>query len=542
MKQLDLIFEEIYGNLATVYFQGSKEKILSVLNKTYEKGVHNQLEASNSSGLGMCTYKNLNTSGRSNTGHYGNVVVKGVVALNNFYFTSFKEYKKLHPNANVNTWKMEQIKRFGLENYTNPLIGGGQFNKDVIHNDPVKSIYQGRSGGYLSNTVEILTMPKFSKVISGIEYYNTDDGECMYVSDYRTIKIMKISEDAGKTWESVDDFLNHCDEEKRKANGYTTPPRIEKYNQGFKDFRKNEENKTYQEKGIFKNIKNKILFNHGKGDFFPIKDFKINGKKVTAYFSYIQSFKRNEKNAFTGGNGADDINDYGVIFYVDKIEKNGKPIIKTITQMPEGERGLALTKEEQIEKKKNELIELFYGRLKDKKPEAGEYSRDVENNIDKLKEKEYYREQEQKHKLKDDEMFEKIKNMVKDLPEEEKIKKIEDLVNAKIRINQRIKDEEERQKNAQKECRNVEQILKTELKQGRMFKDALNFLDSIKGKKPTERLELIKNKLKEVEANDKAYEQNHPIKHFANKILKRSDRMDKENWKNQKSVETYFNY
>lgn len=36
--------------------------------------------------------------------------------------------------------------------------------------------------------------------------------------------------------------------------------------------------------------------------------------------------------------------------------------------------------------------------------------------------------------------------MVKDLPEEEKIKKIEDLVNAKIRINQRIKDEEERQK------------------------------------------------------------------------------------------------
>lgn len=61
----------------------------------------------------------------------------------------------------------------------------------------------------------------------------------------------------------------------------------------------------------------------------------------------------------------------------------------------------------------------------------------------------------------------------------------EDLVNAKIRINQRIKDEEERQKNAQKECRNVEQILKTKLKQGRM---------------------------------------------------------DKENWKNQKSVETYFNY
>lgn len=94
-----MILEEVYGNLATVYFQGTKEKIISVLDHAYEKIEHHQSEGSNSNRMGMCVYRNLTSSDRQTKGHYGEVLVKGVVAVNNFYFTSFKEYKKLHPKS-----------------------------------------------------------------------------------------------------------------------------------------------------------------------------------------------------------------------------------------------------------------------------------------------------------------------------------------------------------------------------------------------------------------------------------------------------------
>jgi hypothetical protein len=544
-----MILEEVYGNLATVYFQGTKEKIISILDHAYEKMPHNQSEGSNSNRMGICVFRNLTSSERQTNGHYGDVLVKGAVAVSNFYFTSFKEYKKLNPKANINTWQVEQIKQFGLENYTNALLGKTNPSNKLHIND-----YEGTTGytkqGMYSRSVEILSMPKFANTIKGIEYLSSEDGECMYINNYRTIKIMKISLDKGKTWITPDQFLTSNNHPPTHPQAYV--PRGEK---DLDNFHKNDISEKHQEKGLFKNIKDKILFSHGRKGIFPIKGLKVNGKIVTAYFAYHQStvYKSKEYGFKSLINNNFDRNVKGVIIYA--IDKKETPNFNVVPQ----DDGKVVLSQEEKEAYKKRVIEAFYNKElvynKEKNSLEKKFNLDT-NKFDKLKQKlrdsndKVEKEIEEKYSTleqsndKVEKEIEELKQKLKHLPEEEKFLKIINFIEAKIRLNdKKIADKNEKIK-LQQEIKKLLNSVQQEFQKGKMLLDFSNFKKELENEKDlSKKLEMLKNKIKEISDKDEAYKKNHPVKHFINGVLKKSDRLDNKNWKLQRSVETkYFNY
>jgi len=544
-----MILEEVYGNLATVYFQGTKEKIISILDHTYEKMPHNQSEGSNSNRMGICVYRNLTSSERQTNGHYGDVLVKGAVAVSNFYFTSFKEYKKLNPKANINTWQVDQIKQFGLENYTNALLGKTNPSNKFHINDHEGTTGYNKQGMY-SRTVEILSMPKFANTIKGIEYNGQEDGDCMYINNYKTIKIMKISLDKGKTWITPDQFLTSNNHPPTHPQAYV--PRGEK---DLDNFHKNDISEKHQEKGLFKNIKDKILFSHGRKGIFPIKGLKVNGKIVTAYFAYHQStiHKSKEYDFKSMINNNFDRNVKGVIIYA--IDKKETPNFNVVPQ----DDGRVVLSQEEKEAYKKRVIEAFYNKElvynKEKNRLEKKFNLDT-NKFDKLKQKlrdsneKVEKEIEEKYSTskqsneKVEKEIEELKQKLKHLPEEEKFLKIIKYIEAKIKLNdKKITDKNEKIK-LQQEIKKLLNSVQQEFQKGKMLLDFSDFKKELENEKDlSKKLEMLKNKIKEIGDKDEAYKKNHPIKHFINGVLKKNDRLDNKNWKLQKSVETkYFNY
>ena len=130
MNYKQILTEEIYGNQAVVFFNASQEKLNRIIsgtfqymdgrNESYEisDNIMDNQKRANGNNTYLFTVTDPNDKAVCQERHYGDCLIKAAVkGLQNFYFTTFNEYKKLFPNANQKTWRQEQIKRFGLDAY-----------------------------------------------------------------------------------------------------------------------------------------------------------------------------------------------------------------------------------------------------------------------------------------------------------------------------------------------------------------------------------------------------------------------------------------
>lgn len=163
-KKLQLIKEDIYGNIATVYHRcQSLEKLKDILNKTYSNQTHihfNSYRSSLYTTYDMKSQTNENGNLNDMEGIYGGIVIKfGVKGLRNFLFTSYDEYRKIDPQAAPQNYAERQVQRLLMQTPANDYTGG-QFRK-LIRRDGTWLLGElieliGPSDGLNSVSVEII--------------------------------------------------------------------------------------------------------------------------------------------------------------------------------------------------------------------------------------------------------------------------------------------------------------------------------------------------------------------------------------------------
>lgn len=225
MNYKQILTEEIYGNQAVVFFNASQEKLNRIIsgtfqymdgrNESYEISdniMDNQKRATGNNTY-LFTVTDPNDKAVCQDRHYGDCLVKAAVkGLQNFYFTTFNEYKKLFPNANQKTWRQEQIKRFGLEPYQYSLLHQGGF----VGAD---GEWAGTENTHYKSEINILTNPAIKSRVKGVEYDGSNlgsggEGRCLLIFDYSTIQPLQISLSKDEPFISFKEYL--------KSNNFTT--------------------------------------------------------------------------------------------------------------------------------------------------------------------------------------------------------------------------------------------------------------------------------------------------------------------------------
>jgi len=194
-KYINLLTEEIVGNLATVYHRGDENKLNHLLNKTYRNRSHIDFGYYNKA-LYTTTdmASQLNQVGNKNNMKklYGDYIIKLVFkGISNCWFCDYDEYKKFN-NCTIDNWKEQQLKKFNIieEDQKKTL---GFFNSDKEHTSNhvlVSRFFEARG--------------IIGKIIKGIQYKGKYDGNCLLIYDWSTAVPVAVSSDEGKTWEKVD--------------------------------------------------------------------------------------------------------------------------------------------------------------------------------------------------------------------------------------------------------------------------------------------------------------------------------------------------
>ena len=186
----EILTEEIFGNTASVYHRGDKNKLDYLLKRTYENRSHIDF-AFYDKGLyttfDLASQLNINKDqGNDMKKTYGNHIIKlAVKGIYNFWFCSFDLYKKFHPNANINTWKEEQAKHFNLSREIFEKVKGSHKEYTEFH-DTVSRIFE-------KNNI-------IPQRVKGIIYEGRRDGNCILIYDWTTAVPLSYSNDEGKTW------------------------------------------------------------------------------------------------------------------------------------------------------------------------------------------------------------------------------------------------------------------------------------------------------------------------------------------------------
>lgn len=226
-----LLKEEIYGNTATVYHRCTKDKLKLIIERTYQNQSH--IHFDNYNQALYTTYNMKSQMGKSDaqqkTGdmsHYGDYVIKfAVKGLQNFFFTNENEYKKFHPNFKGTDFLEQQLKDAGA---------GARVLND-FNNIPKTKKNHVVIGKFLEKERYIPSRFK------GLQYNGQHDGDCLLIFDYTSVIPLSITNDDGKTWIKVQDFIK--DQNIQKVDDF-------KKNK-FKNFQKNDSvNKTKQSRKL----------------------------------------------------------------------------------------------------------------------------------------------------------------------------------------------------------------------------------------------------------------------------------------------------
>lgn len=202
-KAFNLLLEEIYGNVSTVYHRcNTLSKLESIIQKTYRNESHIHLSSYNSALYTTYDIKSQkNEIGNINDmkSTYGSFIIKfGVKGLHNFIFMDYDQYKKIDPRATKENYAERQIERLL------PKIDT-EVKKDLIyninHNEHV-------------SVGNILEQNNLIGKVKGLEYTGNHDGNCLLVFDYTSLVPISYTKNEGKTWnkvysKSIDNFKNN---------------------------------------------------------------------------------------------------------------------------------------------------------------------------------------------------------------------------------------------------------------------------------------------------------------------------------------------
>lgn len=224
-----LLKEEIYGNTATVYHRCNKDKLKLIIERIYQNQAH--IHFNNYNQALYTTYNIKSQLGKSDIqkfgdmSHYGDYVIKfAVKGLQNFFFTSEKEYKKFHPNFKGTDFIEQQLKDAGA---------GARVLKDFNNISNKKN--HVTIGHFLEKEGYIPSRFK------GLQYNGEHDGDCLLIFDYTSVIPLSITNDNGKTWIKIQNFIK--DQNIQKIDDF-------KKNK-FKNFQKNDlVNKTKQSRKL----------------------------------------------------------------------------------------------------------------------------------------------------------------------------------------------------------------------------------------------------------------------------------------------------
>ena len=192
-KYINLLTEEIIGNLATVYHRGSKDKLNRLLNKTYVNLSHIDFNKYN-----KALYTTTDMASQLNQGNhqfnnmkevYGDYIIKLVFkGVSNCWFCDYDEYRKFN-NCTIDNWKEQQFKKFNIAKEEQNELAG--YDKKHTENHAKISKYFERK--------------RFlGKRVKGIQYNGKGDGNCLLIYDWSTAVPIAVSNNEGKTWEKVD--------------------------------------------------------------------------------------------------------------------------------------------------------------------------------------------------------------------------------------------------------------------------------------------------------------------------------------------------
>lgn len=191
-KVFDLLLEEIYGNVSTVYHRcDTLSKLESIIQKTYRNRSHIHLSNYNSAfytTYDMKSQKNEIGNKNDMKKTYGNYIIKFIVkGLHNFIFTSYEQYKKIDPRATKEDYAEKQVEKLL------PKIDT-ETKKELVyrinHNDHVA----------IGNTLEKCNL---IGRIKGLEYNGGHDGNCLLIFDYTSLVPISYTKNEGKTWNKI---------------------------------------------------------------------------------------------------------------------------------------------------------------------------------------------------------------------------------------------------------------------------------------------------------------------------------------------------
>lgn len=197
LKKLQLLKEDIYGNMATVYHRCQNlQKLRSILDRLYRNGSH--IHFSKYSSALYTTYdmkSQTNQAGNLNDmeGTYGGVVIKfGVKGLRNFLFMSYSEYRKIDPKATQENYAERQVSRLCPD----------------IDPDDAKALAEFIESGEHVRVGLFLEQNMLIGKVKGLQYVGRHDGNCLLVFDYSSLVPLAYTADNGKTWQKDYDGLD----------------------------------------------------------------------------------------------------------------------------------------------------------------------------------------------------------------------------------------------------------------------------------------------------------------------------------------------
>jgi len=208
VNNMNTLFEELYGNVATLFHRFSDiDKIKKIFNGTYKN--YHAIDFDKYNGGIYTTIdmdSQLSKKGLNNMqSEYGDKILKlAIKDIDKFMFVDFNYYKKYNKNANIDTFIEEQLDKFKIKKY---------FDAPYFRINHV----------YFSKVVEQNNL--FDKV-AGVIYHGNHDGDCCLIYNNKAVIPISISIDDGKTWTSFKDATNGISKEERKN-------RFDAYKKGF---------------------------------------------------------------------------------------------------------------------------------------------------------------------------------------------------------------------------------------------------------------------------------------------------------------------
>lgn len=200
--------EKIYGNMATVFHRTS---VSNLVNEVYTDGF--KPGSGDMYGKGFYATYELSSQERSDMKHYGNIIIKFIVPIEDFFIFDYDEFIK-SPN----------YKKLGRPSKSDFIIEQGKyFNIPEtrlinVYKREAEEFYDSRNKFYTSDiALAFLRDINLDRYVEGIIFTGRRDGHVLVSYNPKNIIPVSYREDGGKDFKSVErnkDYLKQWSKQK----------------------------------------------------------------------------------------------------------------------------------------------------------------------------------------------------------------------------------------------------------------------------------------------------------------------------------------